>query len=78
MTKSAGSQAMACFSEQLAEGREQQEKATAGRLFKSGFEKPVHGDNRAVAESGAWCNELGVVGTKESPDDILRWIGRRP
>src|SRR5438445_9620842 len=30
-----------------------------GRLFKSGFEKPVHGDKRTVAESGAWCNDLG-------------------
>ena len=29
------------------------------RLFKSGFEKPVHGDSRRVAESGARCNELG-------------------
>lgn len=33
---------------------------TAGRLFKSGFEKPVHEDSRRVAESGAWCNDLGV------------------
>lgn len=32
---------------------------TAGRLFKSGFEKPVHGNNTPVAESGAWCNDLG-------------------
>ena len=32
---------------------------TAGRLFKSGFEKPVHGDSRRVAESGARCNDLG-------------------
>ena len=28
-------------------------------LFKSGFEKPVHGDSTAVAESRAWCNDLG-------------------
>lgn len=28
------------------------------RLFKSGFEKTVHGINRAVAESGAWCDDL--------------------
>lgn len=58
MTSSADSQVMACFSEQLAEGRGQQEKATAGRLFKSGFEIPVHGDNTVVAESGAWCDDL--------------------
>lgn len=31
---------------------------TGGRLFKSGFEIPVHGDKTAVAESGAWCNDL--------------------
>lgn len=31
---------------------------TAGRLFKSGFEIPVHGDKTVVAESGAWCNDL--------------------
>ena len=36
------------------------EKTTAGRLFKSGFEKPVHDDSRRVAESGAWCNDLGL------------------
>ncbi len=35
------------------------ETTTAGRLFKSGFEKPVHDDSRRVAESGAWCNDLG-------------------
>lgn len=28
-------------------------------LFKSGFEIPVHGDKTVVAESGAWCNDLG-------------------
>jgi hypothetical protein len=28
------------------------------RLFKSGFEIPVHGDRKVVAESGAWCNDL--------------------
>ena len=27
-------------------------------LFKSGFEIPVHGDRKVVAESGAWCNDL--------------------
>lgn len=32
---------------------------TAGRLFKSGSEKPVHGGSRCVVESGAWCNDLG-------------------
>jgi hypothetical protein len=32
--------------------------ARLGRLFKSGFEKPVHATNRAFAESGAWCNGL--------------------
>jgi hypothetical protein len=30
-----------------------------GRLFKSGSEKPVHGVSPLVAESGAWCNDLG-------------------
>lgn len=59
MTRSAGSQAMACFSEQLAEGRELWANTTAGGLFKSGFEKPVHGDSCRVAESGAQCNDLG-------------------
>ena len=29
-----------------------------GWLFKSGFEIAVHGDNAAVAKSGAWCNDL--------------------
>jgi len=32
---------------------------TAGRLFKSGSEKPVNWDCPLVAESGAWCNDLG-------------------
>lgn len=27
------------------------------RLFKSGFEIPVHGDNAAVAEFSAWCHD---------------------
>lgn len=36
------------------------DRTTAGRLFKSGFEKPVHEDSRRVAESGGWCNDLGV------------------
>ncbi|MGY4572088.1 hypothetical protein ACVWY5_005158 [Bradyrhizobium sp. USDA 3256] len=35
------------------------ETTTAGRLFKSGFEKPVHDDSRRVVESGVWCNDLG-------------------
>lgn len=39
-------------------GISDRENTTAGRLFKSGFEIPVHGDNAAVAESGAWCNDL--------------------
>jgi hypothetical protein len=30
-----------------------------GGLFKSGSEIPVHGGNAAVAESVAWCNDLG-------------------
>ncbi|RXH24079.1 hypothetical protein XH99_28740 [Bradyrhizobium nanningense] len=34
------------------------ETTTEGRLFKSGFEIPVHGANTIVAESGAWCNDL--------------------
>lgn len=34
------------------------ETTTTGRLFKSGFEIPVHGDSAAVAESGARCNDL--------------------
>jgi hypothetical protein len=28
------------------------------RLFKSGFDKPVHADSRRVSESGARCNDL--------------------
>lgn len=40
-------------------GTGDRETTTAGRLFKSGFEKPVHGDRRRVAESGARCNDLG-------------------
>lgn len=40
--------------------RETTTGTTAERLFKSGFEKPVHEDSRRVAESGAWCNDLGV------------------
>ncbi len=58
MTGWAGSQGMARFSEQLAERREQWAGTTAGRLFKSGFEIAVHGDNAAVAKSGSWCNDL--------------------
>jgi hypothetical protein len=34
-------------------------RANHGRLFKSGSEKAVHGHKRTVAESGAWCNDLG-------------------
>jgi hypothetical protein len=34
------------------------ETTTAERLFKSGFEIPVHGDSHPVAESRAWCNDL--------------------
>jgi hypothetical protein len=37
----------------------EQGQTERGRLFKSGFEKAVHGDSRRVAESGAWCNDLG-------------------
>ncbi len=40
-------------------GTSDRETTTAGRLFKSGSEKPVHGDSRRVAESGARCNDLG-------------------
>ncbi len=58
MTGRAGWQSVACFSEQFAEERESCINTTAGRLFKSGFEIPVHGDNAAVAESRAWCNDL--------------------
>jgi len=32
---------------------------SGGGLFKSGFEIPVHDGKTAVAESGAWCNDLG-------------------
>ena len=58
MTECAGSRALACPGEQWAERRGQWENTTAGRLFKSGFEIPVHGDSHPVAESGAWCNDL--------------------
>lgn len=51
---------LACRREKWAERRGQSKDTTAGRLFKSGFEKPVHEDSRRVAESGAWCNDLGV------------------
>ena len=37
---------------------EGEERGGLGGLFKSGFEKPVYWSNRAVAESGAWCNDL--------------------
>jgi hypothetical protein len=39
-------------------GTDDRETTTAGRLFKSGFEIPVHGDSAVVAKSGAWCNDL--------------------
>jgi hypothetical protein len=57
MTECASSHALACSGEEWAERREQWE--TTGRLFKSGSEKPVHGDSPLVVESGAWCNDLG-------------------
>ncbi|MET4117707.1 hypothetical protein ABIB85_003437 [Bradyrhizobium sp. JR1.5] len=56
----ASSHALACSGEEWAEWGERWANTTAGRLFKSGFEKPVHDDSRRVAESGAWCNDLGV------------------
>lgn len=40
-------------------GSSDRENTRAGRLFKSSFEKPVHEDSRRVAESRAWCNDLG-------------------
>lgn len=59
MSECASWHALACAGEEWAKSRGQWRGTTAGRLFKSGFEKPVHGDNPAVAESGAWCNDLG-------------------
>jgi hypothetical protein len=58
MTECASSHALACPGEEWAETRGQWGNTTAGRLFKSGFEIPVHGDSHPVAESGAWCNDL--------------------
>jgi hypothetical protein len=40
----------------MAESR--QTRSPIKRLFKSDFEIPVHDGNAAVAESGAWCNDL--------------------
>jgi hypothetical protein len=59
MTGFAACRAMACSRIERPGRGEQQGGTTAGRLFKSGSEKPVHGDKRTVAESGAWCNDLG-------------------
>ena len=58
MRERASSHALACSGEQWAERRGQWKDTTAGRLFKSGFEIPVHGDSAAVAKSGARCNDL--------------------
>jgi hypothetical protein len=58
MTEYASWQALVCSGEESGEGRWGWGGTTAGRLFKSGFEIPVHDGNAAVAESGAWCNDL--------------------
>jgi hypothetical protein len=58
MTECATSQALACAGEECAERRWRWGRTTAGQLFKSGFEIPMHGDKTVVAESGAWCNDL--------------------
>ena len=58
MSECASSHTLARPGEEWAERRAQWGGTTAGRLFKSGFEIPVHGDNAIVAESGAWCNDL--------------------
>jgi hypothetical protein len=59
MTGCAAWRAMACSGIEWLGRREQQGSTSAGRLFKSGFEKPVHWDSPLVAESRAWCNDLG-------------------
>jgi len=59
MSECASSHALARPGEEWAERRAQWGGTTAARLFKSGFEIPVHGDSHPVAESGAWCNDLG-------------------
>jgi hypothetical protein len=58
MTGCAVWRAMACSGIEWLGRREQWGNTTTGRLFKSGFEKAVHGNNAAVAESEAWCNDL--------------------
>jgi hypothetical protein len=75
MMERASSHALACSGEERAEWGERWASTTAGRLFKSGFEKPVHDDSRRVAESGAWCNDLGA--TQESSAEAIRWVGCR-
>lgn len=58
MSECISAHALACRREKWADMRGRSKDTTAGRLFKSGFEIPVHGDNSIVAESGAWCDDL--------------------
>lgn len=60
MIECANWRAVAYVGDEWGERRAQWAGMTSGRLFKSGFEKPVHDDSRRVAESGAWCNDLGL------------------
>jgi hypothetical protein len=61
MTRSAGSQAMACFSEQSAEGREQLANSTAGGRDKRG--SPV--EPQAIGM--AWVLACRSVGARAAP-----------
>jgi hypothetical protein len=58
MIECASWHAVAYVGDEWAERRAQWAGTTSERLFKSGFEIAVHGDNAAVAKSGAWCNDL--------------------
>ncbi|MDH6264519.1 hypothetical protein M2427_008482 [Bradyrhizobium sp. BR13661] len=53
-----GASQVSCQVAAAVSGTGDRETTTVGRLFKSGFEIAVHGDKTAVAESGAWCNDL--------------------
>lgn len=59
-SEAVGAARAACQVAATLSGTGDRETTTAGRLFKSGLEKPVHDDSRRVAESGAWCNDLGL------------------
>lgn len=68
MTRSADSQAMACFSEQSAEGREQLPNSTAGRRDKRG--SPVE----PQAIDMAWVPACWSVGARAAPCSLTNAI----